>query len=160
MAAGFTVERGRISALRDFLDARIEEAIGAEKLVPELALDGAIAPGGATLDLAATIEKLGPFGAGNAEPRFAIPSVRVLRADVVGGAHVRCILGDPSGGPTRLKAIAFRCLDGALGPALLQGGGALLHVAGTLRCDEWQGERRVQLCLEDAAPAYAGSIGG
>jgi single-stranded-DNA-specific exonuclease len=153
MAAGFTVERRRIGALRDFLAARVAASIGAEPLRPELALDGAVAAGAATPELVATLEKLAPFGAGNAEPRFALPNLRVVKADVVGGAHVRAILTDAAGN-ARLKAIAFRCLETALGAALMQGGGATYHVAGTLRPDNWNGETRVQLCLDDAAPAF------
>jgi single-stranded-DNA-specific exonuclease len=152
MAAGFTVERGRIGALRDFLAARVEDAIGAERLLPELALDGAVAAGAATPELVATLERLAPFGAGNAEPRFALPDLRIARADIVGGAHVRAILMDAAGN-ARLKAIAFRCLETPLGKALLESGGAAYHVAGTLRADHWNGETRVQLCLDDAAPA-------
>jgi single-stranded-DNA-specific exonuclease len=76
----------------------------------------------------------------------------VLRADVVGGAHLRCVLGDGAGN-ARLKGIAFRCLDGALGPALLNGQGRSFHIAGHLRADRWQGRDSVQLNIDDAAPA-------
>jgi single-stranded-DNA-specific exonuclease len=31
--------------------------------------------------------------------------------------------------------------------------GAAFHVAGTLRADNWNGDSRVQLCIDDAAPA-------
>ncbi len=56
-------------------------------------------------------------------------------------------------GATRLKAIAFRCLEGELGPALLHGQGRGFHVAGHLRADSWQGREEVQLILDDAARA-------
>ena len=68
----------------------------------------------------------------------------------VGGQHLRCILGDGAGA-ARLKAIAFRCLEGALGPALLHGQGRDFHVAGHLRADSWQGRDGVQLIVDDAA---------
>ena len=73
-------------------------------------------------------------------------------ADVVGGDHVRCILSGEDGG--RLKAIAFRVLDGALGPALLEHGGAPFHFAGRLRRDTWQGRDDVQLLIDDASRAW------
>jgi single-stranded-DNA-specific exonuclease len=151
MAAGFTVEAARLGELRDFLARRIAEAIGDRPLVPELGLDGAVALGGASEEFCERLERLAPFGAGNAEPRFAIPGIRIVRADVVGGSHVRCVLADPVGG-ARLKGIAFRCVDGELGAALLRSG-ASLHVAGHLRVESWQGQRNVQLAIEDAAPA-------
>ena len=58
------------------------------------------------------------------------------------GGHVACTLVGPDGG--RLRAIAFRCADQPVGQALLRRD-ALLHVAGTLRLDRWNGNVRVQL---------------
>jgi single-stranded-DNA-specific exonuclease len=124
--------------------------LGTEALMPELGIDGALAAGAAGPDLVEVVERLGPFGAGNAEPRFALPNMRILRADVVGAQHVRCILGDGAGA-ARLKAIAFRCLEGELGPALLNGQGSAFHLAGHLRADNWQGRSDVQLMIDDAA---------
>ena len=152
MAAGFTVAAERLAALRDFLVARAARDIADEDLVPELAVDGMLAPGAATPDLVALLERLGPFGTGNPEPRFALGNLRMLRAEVVGGAHLRCILGE-GGGNARLKAVAFRALDSELGAALLQGQGRGFHVAGHLRADRWQGREEVQLLIDDAAPA-------
>jgi len=152
MAAGFTVEAGKIAALRDFLAARIEAAIGTDVPLPMLTIDGAIAPGAATSDFLALIEQLAPFGAGNPEPRFAIPAARLLFAEPVGGAHIRCTVAD-AGGAGKLKAIAFRCLDTALGAALLARDGTLLHLAGHLRADSWNGRSGVQFVIDDAAPA-------
>jgi single-stranded-DNA-specific exonuclease len=152
MAAGFTIETARLPEFRAFMTERVAAEIGMTPLVPELSLDGALTPDAVTTDLIDTLERLAPFGAGNAEPRFALPAVRIVRAEPVGTAHLRCFLTDAAG-KARLRAIAFRALETKLGPALLQNGGAAFHVAGHLRCDEWQGERRVQLTIDDAAPA-------
>ena len=149
MAAGFTVAGDRLSDLRVFLTARIAAQVSAAPLVPTLELDGALSVGAATPALVATLDKLGPFGTGNAEPRFAMADARVVRADVVGANHVRCILSGGDGG--RLKAIAFRALESELGKALLTGGSAPLHVAGVLRVDRWNGQEGVQLLIDDAA---------
>jgi single-stranded-DNA-specific exonuclease len=154
MAAGFTVASDKLLPLRDFLAARVVEALGGEDPMPELGIDGALAAAAATPDLTSLLERLAPFGTGNAEPRFALPNLRVLRADVVGTQHVRCILGDGAG-TARLKGIAFRSLDGELGPALLNGQGRGFHVAGHLRADTWQGRNEVQLFIDDAAPALS-----
>ncbi|HTZ80429.1 MAG TPA: single-stranded-DNA-specific exonuclease RecJ [Stellaceae bacterium] len=152
MAAGFTVAEERVEALRDFLAARVAEVAGAGGLVPELGLDGLMMPAAATPEFVGLLERLAPFGAGNAEPRFAFPAMRVLRADVVGESHVRLVLGEAASGQ-RLKAIAFRCLDSEMGQALLNGRGQGFHLAGHLRADTWQGRNEVQLLVDDAAPA-------
>ena len=157
MAAGFTVETGKLDALRDFLAARIAEALGGQEPVPELGIDGALACAAATPDFAALIERMAPFGTGNAEPRFAFANLRVLRANLVGKeqSHVSCVLGDGAG-MGRLKAIAFRAVESALGPALLRSQGAGFHIAGHVRADNWQGREGVQLLIDDAAPATSG----
>ncbi|MDE2165429.1 MAG: single-stranded-DNA-specific exonuclease RecJ [Alphaproteobacteria bacterium] len=157
MAAGFTAETGKLDALRDFLGARIGEALAGQEPVPELPIDGALACAAATTDFAAVIERMAPFGTGNSEPRFAFANLRVLRATAVGRdqAHVSCTLGDGAG-TGRLKAIAFRALESALGPALLRSQGIGFHVAGHLRVDTWQGRESVQLQIDDAAPTHGG----
>ena len=149
MAAGLTVAADRVAALRDFLDARISRSLAEIAYRPALGLDGVLQPGAAAADLIHAMERVAPYGVGNPEPRFAIPNARITAAKVVGEDHVRCTLVGADG--ARLKAIAFRALDGALGQALLKSGGLPLHVAGKLRLDAWAGGRAVQFIVEDAA---------
>ncbi len=151
MAAGFTVEDGKLDALRAFLAERLGAGLNGEWPQATLDLDAALQPGGATADLLRQIERLGPFGSGNAEPRFALTAARIVRADPAGEAHVRCIISGADG--ARLKAIAFRSLENELGRALLQRAGPALHLAGHLRADRWQGRDDVQLLIDDAAVA-------
>jgi single-stranded-DNA-specific exonuclease len=150
MAAGFTVAESNIGALREFVAERVK-ALGADGLAPVLTVDATLSARGASPEIAQIVERLGPFGSGNPEPRFAIPDMKVVRADVVGENHVRVILTGSDG--QRLKAIAFRSLEGGLGQALLAARNAPLHVAGHLRVDNWQGQSGVQLLLDDAAVA-------
>ena len=97
------------------------------------------------------LDRLAPYGSGNAEPRFVLSNVRVAFADLAGEKHVRCVLEGSDG--ARLKGIAFRSVENALGQLLLKGRQAgPLHVAGHLRVDSWQGQVRVQMTIEDAAP--------
>lgn len=149
MAAGFSVPRDGIEPLRQFLGERLAAQM-AGPLRPVLELDGALDAGGATLDLVETLRRIGPFGAGNAEPRFVLTAARVVAPRVVGTGHVACQISGRGGG--RLKAIAFRALDTDLGHALLANDGTPLHLAGTLRIDNWQGNTNVQMFIDDAAP--------
>ena len=150
MAAGFTVAAGRIGELKDFLDAHIARQLDYRIPAVGLAIDGALTPKGATAKIVDALDAVGPFGTGNPRPRFALPRVRVARADVVGTDHVRCFLLGAEGGP-RLKGVAFRSAGTALGEALLAAGRAPLHLAGHLKADRWQGRDAVELVIEDAA---------
>lgn len=149
MAAGLTVARDKLEDLHAFMNERVAQEVASNEVVPTLRIDGAMALSGVKPEFVAALEKLAPFGSGNAEPRFAFTSVRVAKADVVGANHVRCFLTDSSGG--RLKAIAFRSVGEPLGDALLDKTGLGLQLAGKLRPDNWQGRNDVQFIIDDAA---------
>ena len=149
MAAGLTVAADSLDALKAFLSERISAQLAAVNYVPSLGIDGAIQPGGASAELLREIERCGPFGVGNPQPRFVLPSVQVANAGVVGADHVRCNLVGIDG--KRIKGIAFRALDNPLGQMLLKTGGLPLHVAGKLKLDSWSGRDAVQIIIEDAA---------
>ncbi len=151
MAAGFTIAAERQAAFRAFLAERVRGQAGPGGPAAVLGLDGVLQPGGATVEFAAALERLAPFGVGNREPRFALPAMRIGKADIVGGDHVRCFLTGEDGG--RLKAIAFRAADRPLGQLLLQSAGLPVHIAGQVRVDRWQGRESVQLIIDDAAAA-------
>lgn len=155
MAAGLTVARDSLPELTRFLDERIAPQLGAAPPVRELGIDAALAPAAATRELVEMIERAGPFGAGNALPRFALTGVRVSYAQPVGEGHVRCTLQGAERG--RVDAIAFRANQSALGPALLDSARPVLHVAGALRIDRFGGRETVRLQIDDAATA-AGSV--
>lgn len=151
MAAGLTVREDRVDDLRDFLSARTLSAGLAPRGRGALRLDGTLAAGGATPELVTILEQAGPYGMGNPEPRFAIANAQIVKADVVGENHVRCIVAGGGGG--RLKCIAFNQADQELGRFLLGTLRTPLHLAGHLRADRWRGREDAQLIIEDAAPA-------
>ena len=133
--------------MADHLGRQIE-AVGYR---PALGFDGSLQVGAASADLLRQVEVCGPFGVGNAQPRFAIPAVRLERNDVVGGEHVRCRLVGQDG--KRLKGIAFRAFDSPLGETLMETSGLPLHLGGKLKWDSWSGPEAVQFVIEDAAPS-------
>ena len=151
MAAGLTVAEANIPALEAFLCDRLQKAVSGLGDTVGLGFDGAVAVAGANRELLDRLDQAGPYGSGNPEPRFAIPSAHLVQAEPVGEKHVRCIIAGADGG--RLKAIAFRSIGNPLGTALMQAKsqGLAVHLAGHLRADNWRGEKRVQLLIEDAA---------
>ena len=148
MAAGFTVDESKLAAFTDFLRLEVTKSMAAPS-VPVSLLDGVLAVHGVTAEMAEGLQALGPFGSGNDEPRFAVMDTTIVRADVVGSGHVRCIFSGRGGG--RIKGIAFRSADSELGHGLLNAQGRAVHVAGFVRPDHWQGRRDVQVVIEDAA---------
>jgi single-stranded-DNA-specific exonuclease len=150
MAAGVTVAKDRIGALRAFLEETLSDAVATARRDDVLLIDGAVSAAAATPELVTSIARAGPYGAGNPEPVFALPAHTVAFAETA-QAHVRVRLR--AGDGAFISAIAFRAAGQKLGDALLAHRGQPLHVAGTLCIDRWQGNERVQLRICDAAPA-------
>lgn len=152
MAAGFSLTQKQLPCFKTFLNDRIGAQIEAHGIEPTLSIDDSISAGGANLDLLESLAQVGPFGAGNPEPRFVIPNARLVFAEPVGTDHVRCRIEDSSGG--MLNGIAFRCLETPLGELLLKHGGENLHLAGKLRINTWQGRSTPQLIIDDGAKVW------
>lgn len=151
MAAGITVNAAAIPAaierLSDLLAVQGAAAIGPR----DLRIDINIAPSGATLDLIAEVERVGPFGAANPAPVFALPRVKIAWAKRVGETHLRFTVVDSAG--VKLDAIAFGAFEGPLGDFLSNRSGQATHLAGRIEIDDWGGRRRPKLRVDDAAPA-------
>ncbi|WFP60500.1 single-stranded-DNA-specific exonuclease RecJ [Mesorhizobium sp. WSM4904] len=151
MAAGITVERAKLGALRAFFEERAAADVFRLQSEESLAIDGALAAEGATLALLDALEKAGPFGAGHIAPVFVLPRHRLTDARPIGTNHIRADLQSQSGG--NLQAIAFRAVDTALGEFLFKNRGKTVHVAGSLSGNYWNGNRTVQFRITDAAVA-------
>ena len=149
MAAGITVEREKLGALRAFFEARAAADVFRLRSEESLAIDGALAAEGATLSLLDALEKAGPFGAGHIAPVFVLPRHRLADARAIGTNHIRVDLQSQSGG--KIQAIAFRAVDTPLGEFLFRNRGKTVHVAGSLSGNYWNGNRTVQFRITDAA---------
>lgn len=147
MAAGLSIRPERIADFTAFLADQLGDAQARAAEADALEIDALITPRGADRGLLEAFGRLAPFGPGNPEPVFAAASVRIERPIAMRGGHVRVTLSDSAGG--RLKAVAWRSEETPLGQTLLAGG--VLHVAGRLRPDDWQGKASVELEIEDAA---------
>jgi single-stranded-DNA-specific exonuclease len=149
MAAGVTLRKDKLAEFRGTIEAALAADVARARHANELFIDGAVSARGVTPEFAATLNRAGPFGSGNPEPVIALPSHQLVYADEVGQAHLR--LRFKSGDGTIVNGIAFRSIGQKLGNALAENRGQLLHVAGCLAIDRWQGSERVQFRVTDVA---------
>lgn len=149
MAAGITVEKSKLGALRAYFDEMAGSAV--EDLVASATqkIDGALSAAGANLALIDLLEKAGPYGAGNPEPVFVLPNHLVSFLKPVGQGHLKVRLKAQDG--SQVDGIAFRAIDNEIGKLLNLGRDQPIHVAGTLSKNHWNGQVTVQLRIIDAA---------
>jgi len=152
MAAGLTVSRDKIAVLEEFLQAELKGSVGEAQARHALEIDGALTAAAVTDELIELVGRVGPYGQGNPQPRFAFPATHVKFAKVVGESHVRCVLQSADG--ARLDGIAFRAAGSPLGDLLLGAGGLPLHIAGSVKRSAFNGRERLEVHIEDAADPH------
>ena len=150
MAAGLTIDHARLADFAEFLDLRLARDVERARAGAAMLLDLALAPGGLTPELVATLEAAGPFGVGWPAPRLAVGPVRIVKADIVGKDHLRLIVSGNDG--KSFKAIAFRAAETEMAQTLLhRSEGRRFHLAGRVKLDDWGNRPAAELHLEDAA---------
>ncbi len=151
MAAGFDIEPAQIGAFRKSLTAHAAGALTTDDLMPVERVD-AVVPGGALgLELAEELERLGPFGQGNAVPTLLVPAARVSGATAMGEDAQHCRFTVSSGG-SRAAAVGFRTTASAVAAA----GPEPLNVAVRLERREWRGVVEPRLVLRAVCPPRPG----
>lgn len=151
MAAGITVERDKLGALRAFFETRAASDVLRLRDEESLKIDAALSAEGATHDLLDALERAGPYGAGHPTPVLVLPRHRLVDARLIGTNHIRADLRSDGGG--KVQGIAFRAADAELGSFLVKNRGSTIHIAGGLSANYWNGARSVQFRIIDAALA-------
>ncbi len=151
MAAGFTVESGKVQELEQFLNQEFGKDLQSTDSHLREFYDLDLATNAASLELLAEIDKLEPFGNGNPAPVFRFSDVYVLRADIVGLKHIKVIFA-----PTKdsysskpLSAMAFNAVGTEIGKILLSPTSYQLSILGKLKTNKWQDKETVQFQLYD-----------
>lgn len=145
MAAGLTVRRDRVDALRRALNEHAADVLQPSDLVPRTRVDLALSLADVTEGLARELEMLAPFGAGNPTPVLAAEGALVVASRLVGreAEHLKLTLKDPEGDSRVWEAMAFG--GGGLFDAVPPG--SEVQAAFTLRLGQWRGRNQLTLAL-------------
>jgi single-stranded-DNA-specific exonuclease len=142
-AAGVSVREADFPRFQSAFDLTLRGLLSPEQLAQRLATDGALGAGEMTLQRAQAIADIA-WGQGFPAPRFH-GVFRVADQRVVGGGHLKLLLGQPAAPRAAVfEAMLFRHTD-----ALPE------HIRAVYRLDvnEWNGLRSLQLVLDHWEPA-------
>ncbi len=148
MAGGLSLEPEQLDGLRDWMAEHMAEFGEQRAAAKELVVDALLAPSQVTPALFDQIETLGPFGQGAPQPVFGLRDVEITHTRPIGENHLKITVEDAG---ARVECLIWRCIGTPLGDALLRRG--RVHLAGRLKADEWNGRRRAQFEVIDAAEA-------
>ena len=147
MAGGFSIEKDKIKAFKDFIIKRFKTKDNKNLNRNCLYLDSSISASAVNLNFYEKIEKLSPFGSGNPEPKFLIENVKVVKSLVVGEIHIKSILLTQDG--STIKTISFNSFQNDLGQFLLNNKTNTFNIVGKLSLNEWKGEKNVEFIIDD-----------
>ncbi|KXJ99514.1 MAG: single-stranded-DNA-specific exonuclease RecJ [Acidobacteria bacterium OLB17] len=145
-AAGMKLQAERIPELRRRLSEYAGSTLSAEDLVPELEIDAVLLPETIDFRLLEALSALEPFGQGNPRPIFVTKGL-TLRQDpfVMKEKHLKLHLESDSG--RQLEAVWWDGVDRSKGRTLRRG--SRIELAYVLEINSWQGNRKIQLVVED-----------
>jgi single-stranded-DNA-specific exonuclease len=149
-AAGLTLRTERLEAFAERFSQIVRERTAPEDGVPALELDGRVELSDLTLETMRALERMAPFGPGNARPVYAAEGLRVvggIRAVGREGRHLKIELHDPASGQSA-EAIGFGMgSDDRLD--FLNRPGELVDAAFEPEVNRWNGRESLQLVLKD-----------
>lgn len=140
MAAGLSVNAGRIDALRRALNEHAARVMREEDLSPRLLIDAEVALDELDDEFFRALDRLEPCGQENPTPVFAVRGVRVRgKPRVVGKRHLKFLVTD---GDQTVDAIWWGAGDVEL-PS------GQIDVAGNVELHEYRGVETVQVKVRD-----------
>ncbi|MGI4775619.1 MAG: single-stranded-DNA-specific exonuclease RecJ [Janthinobacterium lividum] len=150
MAAGFTTTQDKLIELRQFLNEVFgRKANDIRNNIENYSAD--LTTSSLNLDLMAEIARLEPFGIGNPSPVFKFSNLFVLKADIVGEKHVRCLLMPERDayGTKAVASIAFNAVDTEIGKTLMSKSPNSMSVIASLKINSWQRSEKIQIQIID-----------
>lgn len=149
-AAGLTIVPERFPAFQDAFHRYVEETLPDDARIPELVLDAEAAIEDVDVAVAAGLERLEPFGAGNPEPVLAVRDVQVVGQPRRMGRDQEHVAFHVGGDGRALRCVAFR-RAAELAPLLRPG--TRVDVAVTPKCNTFRGATDVEGLVRDVRPA-------
>jgi single-stranded-DNA-specific exonuclease len=144
LAAGVTLEAGRIDELRRRLTACANERLGPDDLVPRLRIDAPLGLSEISGDVVRALGRLGPFGAANPKPVFrAAPVDLVTPPRTLKDRHLSLLFRQNG---RSFRAIAWRASERL---EYLTTNRIGLELAYSLDESEYRGEKVTELTVAD-----------
>ena len=143
-AAGCSIAPENYDAFCDRMKTLANARLNEEQLYPIVNIDCELTPERMTLGLKQQIDRLEPYGIGNARPVFLLRNLRVKRLNPVGasGAHMQIWVETPA---KTIKGIAFQ--QGHLAQKLSLGD--VVNVACHLQENTWDGTNSLEIEVVD-----------
>jgi single-stranded-DNA-specific exonuclease len=143
-AAGLQLDAARVREFRQAVNAHALERLTPDDLLPRLWLDGPLTFGRISSQIVSELTRLAPFGAGNPRPVFHTSPVEVVDGPrILKDRHLKVTFRQDG---RTFRAIAWNAAEREAALTAQRNG---VELAYTLEENEYQGERYLELRVED-----------
>ena len=148
MAAGFSINANKISDFINYINQHLELEVQNALIQNQIQYyDTKIYHNAVNIPFIQNILQLGPFGPGNHAPMVLIENLKIKFSKIVGRQHVSCILVAQNN--KHITAIAFNCINNAIGQTLLGYYKDPISVVGILQISYFNGIDTPQVVIHD-----------
>ncbi len=145
-AAGMKIKHENIEELRARLNQHAAATLSEDDLVPELKIDAVVTTQTLTIDLVDELAAFEPFGAGNPKPIFLTRNLTLRQEPwVMKDKHLKLKLVSDDG--REFEAVWWDGVERSKGQTLAPN--TRIELAYVPEANVWQGNRRLQLVVED-----------
>jgi single-stranded-DNA-specific exonuclease len=150
MAAGFTILEENLDKLLEFLTCKFQDDYIALRDQMVSCYADVLSVSSINVPLIEYISQIGPFGSGNAQPRFMIQNIAIMYPKVLKDSHISCLVlsGKNSFNKGGVRAIAFSVMQNPIGEVLLSQTQGLSLIV-TLDINKWNDYENPQLIIHD-----------
>jgi len=146
MAAGLRLDPGKLDGFREAFESVVSQMTSEVIFEPAIDIDYPLELDMISEQLTNELESLQPFGPENEEPLFCARNIAIVRAIPVGKGHQKLILKQRHSNTGKtLEGIWFNI------PESCRSCSSFSELVFKLRWNYWNGEKRIQLMIEDGA---------
>jgi single-stranded-DNA-specific exonuclease len=143
MAGGFSVKKNKIDELKNFLKNKYNP-----KTFEYIKYyDYDLKLSSIDMNLFNEIQKISPFGIGNATPKFLIRDCVIKFPRIVGEKHLSCIVSDIY--KNEFKSIAFNATENSINDCIGSNIGDMLNLIVAITKNTWLDQEKIELRIED-----------
>ena len=143
MAGGFSVKQNKINKLKNFLKNKYNP-----KTFEYIKYyDCDLKLSSIDMNLFNEIQKISPFGIGNATPKFLIRDCVIKFPRIVGEKHLSCIVSDIY--KNEFKSIAFNATENSINDCIGSNKGDMLNLIVAITKNTWLDQEKIELRIED-----------
>jgi single-stranded-DNA-specific exonuclease len=144
MAAGFTIEEGKLEEMRRRLNLHAGKMISEDEMGRTLTVDAEIGIDQASTETARSLQRLEPHGIGNPAPMFLLRGIPLRSLQLLKEKHLKLMIGTETG---RMEALWWNAAEHRSG---LDGAKEISLICRP-EINRWNGRENCQLRVIDAA---------